>query len=79
MAQKPLELCDDGIDRRLCDKTHWRTEDGRRVHTREEAATIYVHAYPDPLVAPDGVYGPFTPREVGYLTARDHAGRAHGE
>lgn len=72
MAQKTLELCDDGIDRRLCDRPHFHTEDGRRVHTREEAATVYVYQ--------DGeAFGPFTPREVGYLTAREHAGRAHGE
>jgi hypothetical protein len=39
------------------------TEDGRWVKTREEAATIYIEQWGER-------YGPFTPREVGYLDAQ---------
>jgi hypothetical protein len=39
------------------------TEDGRWVKTREEAATIFIEQWGER-------YGPFTPREVGYLDSQ---------
>lgn len=45
------------------DQVKFRTEDGRWVDSREEAATITFEAYGE-------TWGPFTPREVGYLNSQ---------
>lgn len=53
----------------------FRTEDGREVETREEAATVYVEQDGERL-------GSFTPREVGFLATQNRrvgVERAHGE
>lgn len=54
-----------------CDPVHHRTVEGGWIHDRDEAAIIYVHGPADHLVAPQGIYGPFTPREVEHLMSQE--------
>ncbi len=49
------------------DGTAWIGDDGEWYSTRAEAATIWIDGPPDNVVAPDGRYGPYTPREGAYM------------